>query len=211
VILNTATKVSQGPDQKEVREPAPRPEAEIEKLRKVVMGAVGFSEKRGDEVTLVEMPFDTSVADRERALLDQPAPAPPPPPAALNIKLLAAVGAGVLVLLGAIVWLLLRGRRRRVAGMTEVTRALNLDATIGDEPVAVGVERTAEVGPRRPPRPPAPLVSDEALALTREREDIRQKALTMANTEPDATAQLLRAWLVKKKAPQPVRGGSHAG
>jgi flagellar biosynthesis/type III secretory pathway M-ring protein FliF/YscJ len=54
-------------------------------------------------------------------------------------------------------------------------------------------------------------VSDEALALTREREDIRQKALTMANTEPDATAQLLRAWLVKKKAPQPVRGGSHAG
>jgi flagellar biosynthesis/type III secretory pathway M-ring protein FliF/YscJ len=39
------------------------------------------------------------------------------------------------------------------------------------------------------------------MQLTREREDIREKAFAMASSEPDATAQLLRAWLVKKKNP----------
>jgi flagellar biosynthesis/type III secretory pathway M-ring protein FliF/YscJ len=49
------------------------------------------------------------------------------------------------------------------------------------------------------PRAPQPLVPQELLELSRERDEIRQKALTMASSEPDATAQLLRAWLVKKR------------
>jgi len=59
---------------------------------------------------------------------------------------------------------------------------------------APGVTRTSQ-----------PLVAEELLEVTREREDIRQKAFALANNEPDATAQLLRAWLVKKKA------GAHVG
>jgi len=59
-------------------------------------------------------------------------------------------------------------------------------------------------------RAAAPLVSEELLEQSREREDIRDKASSMANAEPDATAQLLRAWLMKKR-PQPVRVGSQDG
>jgi flagellar biosynthesis/type III secretory pathway M-ring protein FliF/YscJ len=47
------------------------------------------------------------------------------------------------------------------------------------------------------------------LQLTREREDIRQKAFTMATGEPEATAQLLRAWMVKKKNVQTLTGASN--
>jgi hypothetical protein len=69
----------------------------------------------------------------------------------------------------------------------------------------------AEGGTTLLPRSPQPIVPEELLQLSREREDIRQKALALANTEPDATAQLLRAWLVKKKpgAAVPVGRGSH--
>jgi flagellar biosynthesis/type III secretory pathway M-ring protein FliF/YscJ len=58
-------------------------------------------------------------------------------------------------------------------------------------------------------RCPQPLVPEELLEVTREREDIRQKAFSLANNEPDATAQLLRAWLVKKKAGAHVGRGQH--
>jgi len=59
----------------------------------------------------------------------------------------------------------------------------------------------AVAAPARPPRQPQPIVPDDLMQLTREREDIREKAFSMASSEPDATAQLLRAWLVKKKHP----------
>ena len=40
VMLNTNTKTVQGADKKEVREPAPRSPEEMEKIRRIVMGAV---------------------------------------------------------------------------------------------------------------------------------------------------------------------------
>jgi flagellar biosynthesis/type III secretory pathway M-ring protein FliF/YscJ len=60
------------------------------------------------------------------------------------------------------------------------------------------------------PRAPQPIVPEDMLQLTREREDIREKAFAMASSEPDATAQLLRAWLVKKKNLTMTAGPSHA-
>ena len=65
-------------------------------------------------------------------------------------------------------------------------------------------------GVPRSPRAPQPIVPDDLLQLTREREDIREKAFTMATSEPDATAQLLRAWLVKKKNTTALSGAAHA-
>ena len=70
VLVNTASKVTEGADKKEVRESVPRSAEELEKIRRLVMGAVGYNQARGDEVTVVEMPFDTTQRDRERALLE---------------------------------------------------------------------------------------------------------------------------------------------
>jgi flagellar M-ring protein FliF len=204
VMLNTVTRVTQGPDKKEVRAAAPRSADDLEKIRKVVMGAVGFSETRGDQVTVVEMPFDTTSLDRERALLEQPAAPAPAPAAYVSPTVFAVVGGVLVVLIGAVLWLLLFRRRSRSRDLAEV--ALSLDR----EQVAAAGEAGAP-SPRRAapgvPRPPQPLVPEELLALSREREDIRHKAFDLATSEPDATAQLLRAWLVKKKS---VRGGVDA-
>ena len=45
----------------------------------------------------------------------------------------------------------------------------------------------------------------------REREDIRQKALGLAKAEPEVAAQLIRAWMVKKRALAPAGAGRDGG
>ena len=191
VMLNVPTR---GPG--DARAPAPRPAEDVEKIRRVVMGAVGFNEKRGDEVTVVEVAFDTSAADRERALLDSapPAAAPVASPGAFAIDrtwILAGAGAVAFIV---VAWLVLRVLARGRARV-ELADSLAAGEAPAPAPARAAVPRAAMA-----PRAPTQLVSDDVLALSQEREDIRQKALAMASTEPEATAQLLRAWLVKKKA-----------
>jgi flagellar M-ring protein FliF len=214
VVLNGAPRTGTAPDAK----PQARTPEDLEKIRKVVMSAVGFNEARGDAVTVAEMAFDTSVLDRERALLEQPAPEATPKPLVQNqTVIIAGAVAGVLVL-AIVIWLMLRGRARSRARV-EVARVLEPDAealrthaaAVPAGMAAAAHAHVAEGGTTLLPRSPQPIVPEELLQLSREREDIRQKALALANTEPDATAQLLRAWLVKKKpgAAVPVGRGSH--
>jgi flagellar M-ring protein FliF len=209
VMLNTPQKVTvpaEG-DKKEVREPAPRSAEELEKIRQVVKGAVGFDEKRGDEVTVVEMPFDPTTLERERTALEQAAPAGRPFGGPwLSWAMLG--GAGVLVLAGlaAVVIVLRQAGRRRVLELAQL--AIDSQTPGGGRPAtATGVAASAAASTYSP-RAPQPLVPDELMDLSREREDIRQKALAMATTEPEATAQLLRAWLVKKRQIPAVPGGA---
>jgi len=228
VILSTPTKITPATDKdkKEVRTPAPRAAEELEKIRKVVMGAVGFNESRGDQVTVVEMPFDTTVLDRERVFLDQPAPPAPPRPWITTQTMV--IGAVALLLSAGVFWMVLRGFSRKRA-QAEIALSLDRDeavmaarAAVASSPAmqaagatmalpaaaAGGMPRAAARAATA--RAAAPLVSEELLEQSREREDIRDKASSMANAEPDATAQLLRAWLMKKR-PQPVRVGSQDG
>lgn len=189
VLLNTPAAVSRGADGKESRQPRPRSQEELDKIRRVVTGAAGIDESRGDQVTVVELPFDASALDRERALLDQPAP----PPAAVERRWVTpttlAVAGGGLVAVAAVAVLLLRGRGRRAAAPAPLSEG---EGTPG----AAGGPGRAEV-----------LISEPVMTAVREREEIRQKALALAATEPDASAQLLRAWLGRRRPVASLRGG----
>jgi flagellar biosynthesis/type III secretory pathway M-ring protein FliF/YscJ len=55
-----------------------------------------------------------------------------------------------------------------------------------------------------------PGVPEEFVRISKEREGLRQKAVGLASSEPEVAAQLIRAWMVKKKALQPV-GAGHDG
>jgi flagellar M-ring protein FliF len=206
VMLNTPVRVSSGADGKDVREPAPRSPEEIEKIRKVVMGSVGFDERRGDDVTVVELPFDASPLERERGALEQPEAPPAAPGLGPWTSYAMLGGAGVLVLAGliAIVVVLRQSGRRRALELAQL--AVASQAATAGRPATAGTATPAATGYSA--RPPQPLVPDELLDLSREREDIRQKALAMATTEPEATAQLLRAWLVKKRQIAAGPGGA---
>jgi flagellar M-ring protein FliF len=235
VVVNAAGRpaaaapAAPGADPKATPAPAPAPAArtpeELEKIRQVVMTAVGFSEPRGDSVTIAEMPFDTTVLDRERALLDQPAPAVPGGRGLnLNLGMPAIAGAGVfvVVVLAVLVWLTLRGRARtrvrdeialsleRGPGAAAAATA-HLVRETGMAPAAAAAAVAAMPRVTGTPRAPQPIVPEDMLQLTRERDDIREKAFAMASSEPDATAQLLRAWLVKKKPGTMMTGVPHGG
>jgi flagellar M-ring protein FliF len=191
VLLNTPSKVTQGPDKKGVREPAPRAPEEIEKIRRIVMGAVGYTPTRGDEVTVVELPFDTSVREREEALADRPVPAVSfvSGPGMQTVGLaVAAVVATVLVLM------VLMRRQSRQQALIDVTRSLQSQEAMARVAPADFAGAEAAASDQGLP--------DEFVRLTREREGLRQKAVGLASSEPEAAAQLIRAWMVKKKSLQ---------
>jgi flagellar M-ring protein FliF len=210
VILNTPTRLTESGNGKEVREPLPRSVEDLDKIRAVVMAAVGFNEGRGDQVTVVELPFDTSALDRERELLDQPVAEPAPDGRLLEPWMLAVAGGVVSAFLVMLV-LLLRRRSRREA-LTEV--ALSLEGAAG----AVAPPGAGAVAPHAGPAGNLqggsgrghPALSEEFLAAGREREAVRERAAALASQDPDTTAQLMRAWLVKKRTLRPVRGNSSA-
>jgi flagellar M-ring protein FliF len=173
--------------------PGGRPAEEVEKIRRVVMGAVGFDAARGDEVTVVEMPFEPALSEKDRAELDS---APGAEPGTLRVPTLyLAIGTAVVVLALIAVWMTRRrGRAQALAAVSrtletaaaastptraEAAAAATADAAAGGEGEATGIE--------------------EFLRLGKERKGLRQRAVALAAAEPEATAQLLRAWMVKKR------------
>lgn len=184
------------------RAPAPRSAEEVEKLRRVVMGAVGYDAARGDEVTIVELPFDTSLLERERALLDDSG-RPAPGAGWVTDRTITAVVMLVVVVL-VFVWLTRRQSRQRA--LAAVTRSLEStdartdpSAGLPASPLATGVadRHAASAGPEVP---------EEFLRLGQERKGLRQRALAVATGEPDASAQLIRAWMSRRKL-RPAGGG----
>jgi flagellar M-ring protein FliF len=190
VLLNTPSKVTQGPDKKEVRESAPRSAEEIEKIRRIVMGAVGYTPTRGDEVTVVELPFDTSVREREESLADRTAPGV----SFVSGSGMQTVGLAVAAVVATVLVLMVLMRRQsRQQALIDVTRSLQ-----SQEAMAGGV--SADFGAAGGAGDQG--LPDEFVKLTREREGLRQKAVGLASSEPEAAAQLIRAWMVKKKSLQ---------
>ena len=203
VLVNTASKVTEGADKKEVRESVPRSAEDLEKIRRLVMGAAGYNQARGDEVTVVEMPFDTTQRDREQALLEQ------------RRVTRAAADAVVALEAGAD----RSGGRRRGPRADRGRVALHARAQAqAGEPVAVGPRRpgtrrhaggATRRGERRGDRRHG--AGRECRRTLREREDIRQKALGLAKAEPEVAAQLIRAWMVKKRSLAPAGAGRDGG
>jgi flagellar M-ring protein FliF len=186
VLLNTNTKTVTT-DKGESKEAAPRTPEDIDKIRRIVMGAVGFNQTRGDEVSVVEMPFDTAMLERQRALLEQPVPPAPSRPVGDLLAVNPLAGAVVMLVAGVGVFLWLGRRQARRQALAEV--ALSLERQ--------GVGGMAGAGAAG--LPASPLIPDEIIRVSKQRENVRQQVFSLANTEPEATALLLRSWLARKK------------
>lgn len=204
VVVNTGTRTTPGPDKKEVREPVPRPPEEIEKIRRIVMGAVGFNPARGDEVTVVEMPFDTALRDRAQNLLEHGDPASPLGGLGGSTT---GIGAVALLVVAAAVGTWILRRRSRQRALEEVARSLHMQGGRG------AGSATDPTGSRGHEAGESTMegVPDEFARISKERDGARQKALGLASAEPAAAAELVRAWMVKKKALQPVGSSQHVG
>lgn len=188
VLLDPRTAAAPAPGGGERRVPAPRDPAELEKLRAMVMKAVGFNAARGDEVEVAEVPFDTSAVERERAAAER----------AERVELYWSLGKGaaalaaVLVFLLAVVRPLLAARRR---GPVEPAAPLGprLARSAGRSPA---VDEAAVAGQVEAALSGA-LPAGQLLEV-RKREELQARVQALARKDPNQVAQLIRSWIAPR-------------
>ena len=198
VLVNTASKVTEGADKKEVRESVPRSAEDLEKIRRLVMGAAGYNQRAATRSPSSRC-RSTHPARREQALLEHdvsPVLAPLPWWRTKPV-LIGAVGGGVGLGLIVGAWLFMRGRKRRPASLSRSVPADQARAAMPAERLAAASEGVT--------------FDTEIPEELREREDIRQKALGLAKAEPEVAAQLIRAWMIKKRSLAPAGAGRDGG
>jgi flagellar basal-body M-ring protein/flagellar hook-basal body protein fliF len=152
VLLNAPGKAA-----RETRDGTARSPEELEKIRKVVMGAA------------------------------RPVPWKDP-------LVVGGAAAGTLALgaVSGLVWLVRRRARRRAPSLEQVVRGLGAQEAAAA--FAPGAGALPEVEPA-----PADAVPGSVSRAFRDREELRRRAVGFATAEPEASAQLIRAWMVKRR------------
>jgi flagellar M-ring protein FliF len=181
VLVDPPYKMVKAADGTEEKVPSPRPQAELEKLRSLVMKAVGFNAARGDEVEVAELAFDTSSLDRERVVAEQAERTAfwwsLVRPAVTALLVLVLILFGLRPLLRAL-------RRPRPPGLPGVPQPALDDAALLARLKAGSV---------------AALKPAQAAAL-QSQETLRDQVAALARTHPDQVAQLLRTWMGNRRA-----------
>jgi flagellar M-ring protein FliF len=178
----------------------PAPET-IEAVRNLVTNVAGLDPTRGDQVTVDTLPFS---ATRKQEPPSDAAPAPPPanvkPPTLIDQlkdpKILGAIGGGVALLLGLVVFLLKgRGKKAKAAQEAAAAQIANGPGTSG--PPSSGSETLT----------PDDLARLEQSLLESLR--VQPKSISKGDTlakylrqevrqNPQAAAQMLRTWLLEE-------------
>lgn len=164
----------------ESQEPAGRSQEEMDKIRRLVVSAVGFNAARGDDVQVVELPYDTSAAERERAESERARHE------SQAYQRNVWVGAAVAVVAMLLLIVVFRALRRRRLATVLSEAGYSPGPAVSIEAARAAVDETH---------------TQEMLELEGKRkEELRQKALAFAYQKPEEVAQLLRAWMLKRKA-----------
>ena len=156
----------------------PRADADLDRIKRLVASAAGLRTDRRDELEVAQVPFDPGVSAPGET------PVATPNVVALPVHLERvpwtwAVGVGLAVLsLAVLLW---RGRRRRRALEHAVGAAFDGHNVLPDaEPVVAETEV-------------------ELASFTGEETGIKRQMLKAAKDHPDEVAQLLRAWMFRRK------------
>lgn len=158
----------------ERKEYVPRKSDELEKIKVAVKNAVGFSAARGDEIEVVEFPFDTSAMEKERALMEE----------AERKAFWYSLVKPILMVVGVLL-VLVFGLRPLIRSLKE--RRLPTFDTPGMLSMSQPSPTAIETGPDRAPA--LDVASDDPL---------RAGLMELARNNPNVVAQLVRAWMVKR-------------
>jgi flagellar M-ring protein FliF len=179
---------------------APLPE-KINVIKNLVTNIAGINASRGDQVTVETLPFDGAIRE-DRPTDGQPgaktsaSPENRPWYLKKDPKIIGGAAAGGVVLIGAIVWLAMRGRRKRVDFTEQVAqlapaapRLISGEAT----PENAAAKESAVHEDKLIESLKAPMLSaTKSEALTKY---LRQEV----HKDPVAATQLLRTWLLDEE------------
>jgi flagellar biosynthesis/type III secretory pathway M-ring protein FliF/YscJ len=168
-------------------------------IKNLVSNIAGINASRGDQVTVETLPFDGSVREDRPADSTQQGSATPGNDKApwylkKDPKIIAGASAGGVVLIGTIIFLATRGRRKRVEFAEPV-------AVLGPSPAAQQLMVA-----------PAPVPDESALQEQKLMESFKAPMLSATKSEaltkylrqevrkdPAAATQLLRTWLLDEE------------
>lgn len=182
VLVDPPYKVTPGPNGTEQKIAVPRDKAELEKIRATVMRAVGFNAARGDEVEVAELAFDTSTVERERVVAER---------AEREAFWWSTARQGGIAL--GVLFLVLFGLRPLLAALRRGPSAggrVDLREPALPEG-AIGAQLAAKA---------AAALNPAQILKGREREELQSKIASMARANPDQVAQIIRSWMVGKRA-----------
>lgn len=160
---------------------AARTPDEIAQLQQVVENAVGYNAARGDRIKVASVPF----VDRPRHDASDFVDAPSMPS-----WVPLAAGVGGVALLALFAWLLLRRRRSSSSVTPEV---LQYPTSVGEAQRAVEA-----LGQAQGALPPAEGAAN-GVALNAP-EQLRQQVLEATESDPERTAEIIRAWMTEDAA-----------
>jgi flagellar M-ring protein FliF len=178
------------------------PSAEkLKTIRELVAAATGFSEPRGDQLTVETLPFESTLGVEPPA--EPPSPSAPPPNGLppwlqkyldkmpLGLKIGAGVAA-VLLVIGPILLLLKRRRRKATAATTH-------KAIEGEGAAATFEGQLASRAANQERLDAEALLALKLPPVGTKKSDILTKHLKKAvKTDPMVSAQLLRTWINEK-------------
>jgi flagellar M-ring protein FliF len=180
VLVDPPYKFVRGAQGVEQRVPVPRSPAELQKLRTMVMKAVGYSAARGDEVEVAELAFDTSAMERERLAAEQ----------AERLGFWLGLIKPTAISLG-ILLLILFGVRPLVAALRQPRGVPSFDLI---QPVVNQAAPSAQLKAAS-----APAINPSQMLEIRKREELQERVAALAREQPRQVAQLIRSWTVGKR------------
>ena len=189
----------------------PSPE-KLKVIRDLIAGITGFSEQRGDQITIETLPFETTLMlEPPGGPAKPPATAPARPGVALpmNLKLdqktlmIAGGGAGAVVIL-LVLFLVMSRRGKKKTAVVETPAALPAGAPAPEAAVAVGginlekqIETQLAEREALQQRMDAQALSSLKLApvITKKAEVFAKHLREKISKEPDISVQILKSWI----------------
>ena len=168
VIIDGTYEVSKGNEGKEEKQYIPRSGEEMERFTNIVKMAVGYNADRGDQVEVVNMPFDNTTLIEDEVSKEPTFRKLWFPIIRFGIILLAVIMLFFVILRPLMRWL--------TTQRGEFEAGHNLPRTVGELEAEMGDVRGGE----------------EVLSR-------KEKAMELANNDPERTAQLIRGWLNEGK------------
>jgi flagellar M-ring protein FliF len=181
----------------------------MKSIQSVVAAAVGFNEKRGDQLSVETLPFESTLTAEPPPNLVPAPPVPAPQPVKFSPVLLASAGGGLLLVI--VIFASLMRSRRKANGATLATQsqigtqaggkgAESLSVTEGAQagaPAANSAEKSADQGATKLFETPQPFKLPPM--LTTKTEVLTKQVAEEASKDPAALAQVVRSWLSESK------------
>jgi len=195
LVVNDAVKVVKSDEGIEFKT-EPRTEEEMEKFRQIVMSAVGYDAERGDEVTVSNISFDTSLEEKNKLMMAQMQKEQ----FWISIAKYPAIVVLFLLVFFFIIRPLIRVLTREVPGM--LPGAPEYEALPSGAPPPAGIPRPRRITAEAPKTLEeieaelAQELSEGTLTTEAQKRSILLKRVNdLAQNQPEKVADVVRLWL----------------